>query len=105
MKDCEQKFPVTTSGHDKGHPLLQNVHIGAGPQLAPNSVCTGVLSWGKAAQGVTLLTSDATVMYEWSCTSAPLIRLRSLDRDVNIPPQIALKKHWRCIGVCVWLLI
>ena len=27
--------------------------------------------------------------------------LRSLDRAVNIPPQIAPKKHWRCVRVCI----
>jgi len=48
MKGCEQKVPVTTSGHVRGggHPRLQNVHIVSGAHLAPNSVCTGVLSWG-----------------------------------------------------------
>jgi hypothetical protein len=60
---------------------------------------------GKAAQGVMLLTSNAKVKYEWSYTSTPVIRLRRLDRYLNIPPQIPLKKHSRCIGACIWLLI
>ena len=45
------------------------------------------------------------VKYLWSYTSTALIRLRSLDRDADIPPQIALKKHWLCVGFCIWLFI
>jgi tyrosyl-tRNA synthetase len=45
MKGRGQKFPVTTSGHGRGHPLMQNIHIGCGAHLAPNSVCAGLFYW------------------------------------------------------------